>query len=205
MGRWMPETCQRTRVAGSGSPCLFWSDCGVVWYTGGMEDLQTVQETTPEATGQNWELPETDGGEPLEAPPEPENDPPRPEAAPDAPPEPEVGWRNTDGSFRAGHPPMGGRPKGSTVSITAEIKKKLEEMSPYLTTAGQQRTYLQALIDTILEEAIKNKDSMMIAKLWAYIDGLPRNTIDLRSEVVLEKLSAEQKGELVKLLKQPDA
>ncbi len=46
---------------------------------------------------------------------------------------------------------------------------------------------------------------MMIAKLWAYVDGLPRNTIDLRSEVVLEKLTEAQKSELVKLLKQPDA
>lgn len=174
-----------------------------VWYYWGMEDLQEM----PNAIGENWKLPENERGEPAEAQQSPENDSPQPESAPHdaAGEEQETGWRNPDGSFKAGHPNFGaGRPKG-TLSITGEIKKKLEEMSPYLTTTGEKRTYLQALIDTILEEAIKNKDSMMIAKLWAYIDGLPRNTIDLRSEVVLEKLSAEQKGELVKLLKQPDA
>ena len=159
----------------------------------------------PNAIGENWETPENESQEPLEAPQSPENDAPQGDSAPDEPPAVETGWRNPNGSFKAGHPNFGaGRPKGS-LSITGEIKKKLEEMSPYLTTRGEQQTYLEALINTILEEAIKNKDSMMIAKLWAYVDGLPRNTIDLRSEVVLEKLTEAQKSELVKLLKQPDA
>ena len=65
-----------------------------------------------------------------------------------------------------------GRPKGSGISITTEIKKKLEDIPE-----GQKATYLQLLISRILKKAIQDGDQNMISKIWAYIDGLPKQTI----------------------------
>lgn len=61
-----------------------------------------------------------------------------------------------------------GRPKGSGISITTEIKRKLKEMR-----AGEQKTNLQKLIEVILDKAIIKKDEQIIKQIWNYIDGLP--------------------------------
>jgi len=66
-----------------------------------------------------------------------------------------------------------GRPKGSGISITTEIKKKLEECPE-----GQKATYLQLLINRILKQAIQDGDQKMITKIWNYVDGLPKQNID---------------------------
>lgn len=65
-----------------------------------------------------------------------------------------------------------GRPKGSGLSITTEIKKKLEECPE-----GQKATYLQLLINRILKQAIQDGDQQMITKIWNYVDGMPKQNI----------------------------
>lgn len=60
-----------------------------------------------------------------------------------------------------------GRPKGS-ISITTEIKKKLEEMPK-----GSKKTYLDLLVATILKKAIEDGNEQIIRHIWSYIDGLP--------------------------------
>jgi len=61
-----------------------------------------------------------------------------------------------------------GRPKGSGLSITTEIKKKLEQCPD-----GQKATYLQLLINRIVKQAIQDGDQQMIKQIWNYIDGMP--------------------------------
>ena len=60
-----------------------------------------------------------------------------------------------------------GRPAGS-VSITAEIKKKLQEIPD-----GQQKSYLELLINRILKQAVVDGNEQMIKQIWSYIDGPP--------------------------------
>lgn len=76
------------------------------------------------------------------------------------------------GKFLPGNP-GGGRPKGSGISITTEIKKKLEECPE-----GQKATYLQLLINRIMKQAIQDGDQQMITKIWNYVDGMPKQTLD---------------------------
>lgn len=69
-----------------------------------------------------------------------------------------------------------GRPKGSGISITTEIKRKLEEVPE-----GQKKTYLQLLISRIMKDAIQDGDGQMISKIWAYVDGMPKESKDITS------------------------
>jgi len=89
------------------------------------------------------------------------------------------------GKFIQGNP-GGGRPKGSGISITTEIKKKLEE-----TPDGQKATYLQLLINRILKQAIQDGDQQMIKNVWNYVDGMPKQSTDINInnvEAELDKL-----------------
>lgn len=79
------------------------------------------------------------------------------------------------GRFIDGNP-GGGRPKGSGLSITTEIKKKLDEIPE-----GQKATYLELLINRIFKQAIQEGDQQMIKNIWNYVDGMPRQTTDITS------------------------
>lgn len=84
---------------------------------------------------------------------------------------PDISGENRDdlGRFRpglSGNPT--GRPSGC-VSITAEIKKKLQEVPE-----GQQKSYLELLINRILKQAVVDGNEQMIKQIWSYIDGTPR-------------------------------
>lgn len=70
-----------------------------------------------------------------------------------------------------------GRPKGSGISITTEIKKKLEEVPE-----GQKATYLELLINRIFKQAIQDGDQQMIKNIWNYVDGLPKQNIGLSGD-----------------------
>jgi hypothetical protein len=70
-----------------------------------------------------------------------------------------------------------GRPKGSGISITTEIKKKLAEIPE-----GQKATYLQLLISRIMKQAIQDGDQQMIKQIWNYIDGMPIARMKLGGE-----------------------
>ena len=61
-----------------------------------------------------------------------------------------------------------GRPPGS-ISITAEIKKKLLEIPE-----NQQKTILDLLVNKIIRKAAVDGDDQMIKQIWSYIDGPPR-------------------------------
>ncbi len=82
----------------------------------------------------------------------------------------------TTGKFVEGNP-GGGRPKGSGVSITTEIKKKLEKIP-----TGQKKTYLELLINRIFKQAIQDGDQQMIKNIWNYVDGMPKQSLEHSGE-----------------------
>lgn len=85
--------------------------------------------------------------------------------------------RQKDGTFGPGNNANpDGRPKGSGISITTEIKRKLEEIPK-----GQKATYLELLINRIFKQAIQEGDNQMIKNIWNYIDGMPQQFNDLTS------------------------
>lgn len=67
-----------------------------------------------------------------------------------------------------------GRPPGSGISITTEIKKKLAEVPE-----GKNKTYLHYLIEQILKKAVIEGDQQTIKQIWNYIDGMPRQELNL--------------------------
>jgi len=82
---------------------------------------------------------------------------------------PEKTGKKQDTKFKkgqSGNP--NGRPKGAGISITTEIKKKLEEVPD-----GRKATYLQLLINRILKGAIQDGDNRIIELIWKYCDGSP--------------------------------
>jgi len=89
-----------------------------------------------------------------------------------------------------------GRTKGS-LSITAKIKEELEKCPP----SQDKRTYLELLVKRILNKAIVEGDTQMIRQIWNYIDGLPKESLDLTTKggklgipisVDLSKMSFEE-------------
>ena len=55
-----------------------------------------------------------------------------------------------------------------TISITAEIKKKLLEIPE-----GQQKTYLELLVNRIIKQAVVDGNEEMIMQIWDYIYSPP--------------------------------
>lgn len=100
--------------------------------------------------------------------------------------------RGPDGKFLPGYSGNPeGRPEGS-LSITHEIRKKLDEVmknedgGEATDSRGQKITYLRALIEKIMVQAIRNGDSRIIKSMWAYIDGQPKQTIKLEGMAEIE-------------------
>ena len=58
--------------------------------------------------------------------------------------------------------------KHQTISITAEIKKKLLEIPE-----GQQKTYLELLVNRIIKQAVVDGNEEMIMQIWIYLDSPP--------------------------------
>ena len=75
-----------------------------------------------------------------------------------------------------------GRPPGS-ISITAEIKKKLLEVPE-----NQQKSYLDILVAKILKKAIQDEDFQMMKQIWSYVDGNPKNTNESFSRLDVKEI-----------------
>ncbi len=83
-----------------------------------------------------------------------------------------------------------GRPKGSGISITTEIKKKLAKVPQ-----GEKLTYLQLLIDKIMDQALKDGDKAMIRNIWNYIDGMPKQSSEVTLTVPIPILGNVHKNQ----------
>jgi len=90
--------------------------------------------------------------------------------------------RDKNGRFVEGHPPhpKAGRPKNS-LSITDEIRRKLLEIPKITDSDGNpvRKTYLELLVTQIIKQAILEGNDKMIKEIWNYVDGMPKQRIDI--------------------------
>ena len=88
--------------------------------------------------------------------------------------------------FKKGDPNINrkGRIDGG-VSITTEIKRKLAEFSD----VEEKKTHLQLLIQKIMDKALKEGDTVTIKQIWNYVDGLPKQSLDVKGELVIPILN----------------
>ena len=108
--------------------------------------------------------------------------------------EPEV-ERNDKGQFIKGQSGnVKGKPVGAGIgfSITRLVKEELLKIPD----KAEGETYASLLIKKILIKAINDGDSSMIGKIWEYMDGKPKQSIELEGFDAL----GEQKESLLKLL-----
>jgi len=85
------------------------------------------------------------------------------------------------GKFKRGNP---GKPRGS-LSLTAMIKKKLKTMSP-----DERRSALEALAENIIQDALESNNKMR-QLIWNYLDGMPRQGIDIGADEKIGKVKFE--------------
>ena len=86
--------------------------------------------------------------------------------------------RDEKGRFVKG---VSGNPKGrepGSLSITSMIKEKLLEVPE-----GQKKTYAEAFILKIMKKAIQDEDGFMIKQVWNYIDGMPKEKLELEGDI----------------------
>lgn len=94
-------------------------------------------------------------------------------------PEKTGGSRNDKGQFvkgQSGNPK--GRPEGVGISITTRIKQELEKCPE----GEDKKTYLELLVKRILKKSIVDGNEQMIKSVWAYVDGLPQQNVDMTSD-----------------------
>jgi len=91
-----------------------------------------------------------------------------------------------------------GRPKG--ISITEMVKEALEEVEP---KTGIH--WKDLIIKRILLKATNDGDTTMLKAIWAYIDGMPKQSIDHSGRVdgnIGVEVSSEVKDAVNEALKQ---
>ena len=79
-------------------------------------------------------------------------------------------------------PGQSGNPEGmrpGTVSITAAIRRKLEEQYPLKEGEDPvvRKTYLDKVVEAILENGIEKKQERSLKDIWSYMDGLPKGEL----------------------------
>lgn len=67
-----------------------------------------------------------------------------------------------------------GRPKGS-FSITTLVRQALEKRPK----GEREKTFVDKFVQKLLDKAIDDGDTVTQKMIWNYIDGLPRETIDM--------------------------
>ena len=74
-----------------------------------------------------------------------------------------------------------GKPKG-TISLTTKIKNRLKAIGP-----DGKREVIEQLADNIVQDALDGKDGLN-KLIWAYLDGMPRQSLGLGGENVGDPL-----------------
>ena len=74
-----------------------------------------------------------------------------------------------------------GRPPG-TISLTSIIKRKLLEIYRDPKTPKEKKQAIEVLADRIIENGIINSSERTQEKIWAYLDGHPKTTIDIGAD-----------------------
>ena len=89
--------------------------------------------------------------------------------------------RRPDGTFGPGNiANPEGKPKGA-FSITALVKAELQKCPP----GEDQKTYARQFIEKLFQKAITDGDVNLIKTVWAYMDGLPKETKEHKGEITV--------------------
>jgi len=78
-----------------------------------------------------------------------------------------------------------GNPKGKppgTISLTTIIKRKLSEIYHTQKTPEEKKQAIELLADSIIDNGIINGSERTQEKIWAYLDGHPKTTIDIGAD-----------------------
>ena len=88
-------------------------------------------------------------------------------------PDEQVIAREDSGQWKTG---QSGNPKGRTpgFSITAAVRRELENIEP-----KTQKKWGELVIRRIMLKATNEGDTQMLKAIWAYIDGMPKQSIDV--------------------------
>lgn len=95
------------------------------------------------------------------------------------------------GQFKIGNP---GRPEGSQ-NFTTKVRAALLKIAD-----GKQETYEELLVKTVLHKALVEKDEKMIKLIWNYLDGMPKQDMNIESEGLMAELERTRE-QLNKMLK----
>jgi hypothetical protein len=79
--------------------------------------------------------------------------------------------------FQPGNPGGPGRPKGSGLNLTSLLKAKLEDIPE-----NEHRTYSAMFVETLLNKALVDGDLQSLKLIMNYVDGLPKQSIDLTTQ-----------------------
>lgn len=74
-----------------------------------------------------------------------------------------------------------GRPKGSK-SFTTKVREALEVLSGVKDEEGVELTNEQLLAKNIVKDALTGKDTQLRKMVWNYLDGMPKQAMDLTSK-----------------------
>lgn len=94
--------------------------------------------------------------------------------------------------FKKGHKPVSHRQKGS-LSLITYLKQGLQEITKDQTGAKKERA--QVFVKNILYMAINERDKEMIKLIFNYIEGMPKQGLDIKHELK-DILTQEQVNEL---------
>ena len=94
-----------------------------------------------------------------------------------------------------------GKPKG-TISITSKVKELLQKMAK--TQSGEEKERLETLVINILYMAINERNEAMIKLIWNYVDGLPKQAVELSGEITKTEVSDEELKAYRKFRKQQE-
>jgi hypothetical protein len=95
--------------------------------------------------------------------------------------------RNEKGQFLPGVCGNTNRVPPAPVSIVAALKRRLAEVNP-----ENQKTYLETMIDVIIEKGTKTKDVTMMRDIVNRVDGLPKQKIEIDADVISQKVEASE-------------
>ena len=86
-----------------------------------------------------------------------------------------------------------GRPVGSKgLNLTSLLKDKLE-----FVPEGKKEAYKETFIKTLLHKALIEKDLQSMKLIMNYVDGLPKQSINLMGEITVDEKKKKTVGEAI--------
>lgn len=99
--------------------------------------------------------------------------------------------RNKKGQFTVGNT-EGGRTVGSGLNLTSLLKTKLENVEK-----ESKKAYSALFIEKLLDKALVDNDIQALKLIINYIDGMPRQAIELDVKSEINNISDDELNEML--------